>query len=168
VTALLRLIFLVPTAFALACIAAALVAAIGLSRGFTVPPPEGGTAMVMVLATFGIATLAFLPMLLAIILAEVFAWRSVFYWLFVGAAIAFLAATPIAIAIMHAVTQIALVLAIDSSVTVYRVDWHGNVTIIALAAGFVGGAVYWLIAGRYSGVDGPGSAAPRSAPPQEP
>ncbi len=83
--------------------------------------------------TFYAGTFSFLPALIAIVLAEAFGWRSVFYWLAVGGGIG-LAAN-------------ALSSFIDAPEYVdYRLALH-------LAAGFVGALVYWLIAGRFSGVN---------------
>jgi hypothetical protein len=75
------------------------------------------------LMTVWIGAIAFFPALLAIALAEVFAWRSVIYYLLAGGAIG-LAADP-----------------------AFR-DGH---TTVMLASGFVGGFAYWLIAGRLAG-----------------
>ncbi len=103
-SAFLRILFLAPLGFILACVAAAAVLIAGLTQGI-VPPPDGAefTALVMA-ATVGIGTLAALPAFLAIVAAEAFGWRSPFYWLGVGALVALIAATtPVGIVMMQAI-----------------------------------------------------------------
>jgi hypothetical protein len=89
-------------------------------------------------ATLGIAAytlvLTLLPMLVAIVAAELFVWRSVFVWLLVGAAIGLFALVSIG--------------EFTPGITQARSELY-------LVAGGVFGFVYWLIAGRLSG-----SAAP--------
>jgi len=82
--------------------------------------------------TFYAGAFSFIPALIAIVLAEAFGWRSVFYWLAVGGGIG-LAANALG----------GFIGAPDFAD--YRLALH-------LAAGFVGALVYWLIAGRFSGV----------------
>ena len=157
-TALLRLIFVVPLGFVAACVAAASVAAIAASRGMTPPPADGEVAVLILVTTIGVATIAFVPMLVAVVLAEAFGWRSVFYWLGVGAAIAIVAATPLALAVVHTAAAFALGLAGEPYPAGLDFGWRGSPATIALAAGFIGGFVYWLIAGRRSGAVKPTSS----------
>ena len=71
------------------------------------------------------------PLLVAVILAEWFAWRSFLFWTFLGGALGFAALNfgPVDI----------------------EGGWQSGIAPLHLAAGFVGGAVYWLVAGRWSG-----------------
>ncbi|WP_439530262.1 translation initiation factor IF-3 [Pannonibacter sp.] len=91
-----------------------------------------------------IGALAFVPACLAIVLAESFRWRSAVYHIAIGGLIAF--------AIWGLGESDA---ALASSTESLRPG-----TTIALAAGFVAGAVYWLVAGRLSGTwHSPGQGA---------
>lgn len=82
-----------------------------------------------------IGALAFVPACLAIVLAESFRWRSAVYHIAIGGLIAF------AIwGLSEPGTEIA------NGASALRPG-----TTIALAAGFVAGAIYWLVAGRLSG-----------------
>ena len=91
------------------------------------------------LAAVTIGALAFLPAVIAVVLAEVFRWRSVFIWLGLGGGLGWIG--------YDAVGHLA-----DP-----RLAADGVVPF--LAAGFVGGFVYWLIAGRLSGWPLPTSSA---------
>jgi hypothetical protein len=135
VSSLLRLLLLVPLAYILAVFAAGWVIAYALFG-----PADGGEAIdfftgsVIALSLYA-GAVSFVPALVAVILAEAFAWRSPFYYLAVGAVIGFAGDRlsgfigPVGIA--------------DRRPVVY------------LAAGFVAGIVYWLIAGRRAGADRP-------------
>lgn len=93
----------------------------GVAAGFTLP----------VLAVF-VARYAFVPMMFVIALAEISNRRS---WLF------------------HALAGMAVAI----SAMALRANDHGladpgsGLLMVALAAGAVGGSVYWLVAGRNSG-----------------
>ncbi len=128
----LRLLFLVPFGFAAACIAAGMMATLGI---FGVEYLDldvigwyiGGAIANMISA----GSIAFLPAALAIILAEVFAWRSVLYYLLAGGLIGAFA--------IHLTEQSG------------ALDFAARPDVTLLAAGFVGGFIYWLIAGRLAG-----------------
>lgn len=103
--------------------------------------PTGVIDMLMrlVLAGVGasvIGALAFVPAGLAIVAAEAFRLRGLLYHVVAGGviAIALLAATWVPADALRSLPP----------------DWN-----LFLAAGFVGGFVYWLIAGRGSGITGP-------------
>jgi len=81
--------------------------------------------------TLWVGTIAILPAAIAIALAEAFAWRSVVYYFLAGGIIALIA---------DQVSE----LVIESALP-------GGRLVIMLAAGFVGGFVYWTIAGRNAG-----------------
>jgi len=81
--------------------------------------------------TLWTGTIAILPAAVAIALGEAFAWRSVFYYFLAGGIIALIA---------DQVSE----LVIESALP-------GGRLVIMLAAGFVGGFVYWAIAGRLAG-----------------
>jgi hypothetical protein len=74
---------------------------------------------------------AALPMLVLVILAEAFAWRSFFFWVLLGGGLGYLGRT---VSRLASASDLA-----DTRLTLY------------LGAGFVGGFLYWLIAGRLSG-----------------
>ena len=93
-------------------------------------------------AVFAIATavfiavsvgpLAALPTLIAVVLAEWFAIRSFLYFAFVGALIG--------------------VAALELGPVVVEGAWTSGIGPLHLTGGLVGGAVYWLLAGRHSGL----------------
>lgn len=93
--------------------------------------------------------ISFLPALLAIVLAEGFGWRSLLYYLLVGGTIGLLA---------------------DQSYDIFGwIDLADQQLVIMLAAGFLGGFTYWLIAGRLAGLQPPDDSAPvKFADGQEP
>ncbi|MTI42878.1 hypothetical protein E1178_04570 [Roseibium hamelinense] len=72
----------------------------------------------------------FVPALIAIAAAEIFRWRSLFYFVGAGGALGFVVWN------------------------VGAADHATNLrpgTTVALASGFIGGFVYWIVAGRTSG-----------------
>jgi hypothetical protein len=87
-------------------------------------------------------TVAILPAALAIALAEAFAWRSVLYYFLVGGVIALIGDRM--------------------SDLVIAPTFTGRRVVIMLAAGFVGGFVYWAVAGRRAGDWGSGDSPPRA------
>jgi len=87
--------------------------------------------MTVTLMTAWTGTIAILPAVLAIALAETFAWRSVLYYFLVGGIVGLMA---------------------DQATNLYgNPDFYDQRTVVMVAAGFVGGFVYWLIAGRLAG-----------------
>jgi len=119
-------LFLVPLGYIAAVVAAALViviAAIGYpDADFTAF--FAGAALGM--APFVGAT-SFVPAAIAIVIAEIFRVRSVFYFLAAGGLIGFAA---------HEFTAY-----------MGSVEFYESRRLVYSAAGFVGGFVYWLIAG---------------------
>jgi hypothetical protein len=135
--ALLRLLVVVPFGFVAAVIAGAFI----LSFGFFGRDLEADLISYFIAATIlitmNVGAVAFFPALIAIALAELFSVRSIFYWLVVGGLIG-LAGESVS----------------------HGFAWLDDIPrrfSLMLAAGFVGGFVYWLIAGRLSGQP---SAAP--------
>lgn len=136
--ALLRLLFVVPLAYVAAVLAAGLtiaVAAVGAPGDAPIT-----FAVVFTVHLFYIGAAAFVPAAIAITLAEIFAIRSVFYYLAVGGALG-LAAQQLVF-------------------FVGQTELYETRPVIYVAAGFVGGAVYWIIAGLHAGLGMP-TAAPR-------
>ena len=138
-SALLRLIVLVPIAYIAALAAAAIVVTVGLFGGEV----DAETAPIILGVAIGVTLYgglsSFFPALLAIVAGEIMAWRSIFYWLAVGGLIGLLAS---------GVTE-----------AYGSFDVTANLLPIYLAGGFAGGFVYWLIAGRDSGAT-PATAGP--------
>jgi hypothetical protein len=131
-TAFFRLLFLVPLAFIAACVASAIMATVGVfDLRYLDSDVSGFYAGSVIVMTFWAGTIAFLPAAVAIVLAESFAWRSALYYLLVGGAIG--------AAAIHMTTQSG------------AFDFADEPNMALLAAGFVGGFVYWLIAGRLAG-----------------
>jgi hypothetical protein len=150
--ALLRFLFLIPIAFVLACFAAACVIVFALLRGLEPLPWPGQIIGIVLATTMALGMIAAVPTLIAAIVSEMFGLRSPFWWLAFGGLLAALAVfAPFATEYFHA-------MAIWLIVAAWMPDMHaaegatpvGFVT-IAFAAGFVGGFVYWLIAGRLAG-----------------
>ena len=77
-----------------------------------------------------VGALAVIPAFIVIVLAELFGWRSVFFYLAVGR-------RP---------------RAADQPVARHASGRRGTDQLLLPAAGFVGGFVYWLIAGRLAGI----------------
>jgi hypothetical protein len=140
----LRLLFVVPVAYILAIIAATATIVTGWA-GFGADPFYAGLyigGVLILIASVGSA--AFLPAVVAIAAAEIFRWRSVFYYLVIGGLIGF------------AAHQLA-------GFTGTMADFEQR-QLLFPAAGFVGAFVYWLIAGRLAGGP-PSPEPPASAPP---
>ena len=128
---LLRLLILVPIGFVLAIAAAGFTVALGI---FGLNPSSDASGWIILFAAWAAAyagAFAFLPWLIAVVFAEGFGLRSVFFWFAVGGAIGGAA---------YAFTGFYGDKAED-----------GSGIAIHLAAGFVAGFVYWLVAGRSSG-----------------
>jgi hypothetical protein len=128
---LLRLLILVPIGFALAVAAAGLTVALSI---FGLNPTSDASGWIILFAAWTAAyagAFAFLPWLIAVVFAEGFGLRSVFFWFAVGGAIG---------ATAYLFTGFYGDKAED-----------GSGIAIHLAAGFVAGFAYWLVAGRLSG-----------------
>jgi hypothetical protein len=136
---LLRLFILVPLAYILACIAAGATVAVSLFGAEPTIETAGFFAATGVLTTLYAGAVSFVPALIAVLVAEAFGWRSLFFYLIVGGGIGLAA---------DALTEFVGAPALAD----YRLALY-------LAAGFVAGFVYWLIAGRLAGL---GGARPRS------
>jgi hypothetical protein len=122
----------VPVGYVAACVAAALMMAFTLF-GYQSDDPVFITSfsVSVFILLFWTGSVAFAPAVLAIVLAEIFAWRSVLYYLLVGGAIGLLS---------------------DQFADRYgRFEFADRRIAIFLAAGFVGGFVYWFIAGHGAG-----------------
>lgn len=130
-SALLRILFLAPTGYVLACIAAGWTIAFGvygLRYDVELMWEVFATGWLM---TFYAGWFAFVPAAVAVVLAEAFGWRSALFWMLFGGAVA---------AVGYEFPFAAGAAPGDND---YRLAF--------IAAGFVGGFVYWLIAGRLSG-----------------
>ena len=135
--AIIARFFLIIFAFCLASFAAAATITIGAAILAKVQPPfervEVSFFWLFTLATSaGIAFLAFVPAMIAILLAESFSWRSILYYALAGGAIGFFFGT------------------------ILPTDEPGRVLLtrgaeIMAGAGVAAGLVYWLFAGRNAG-----------------
>lgn len=131
---LLRLLFLVPLGYIAAVVAATatiLAGWYGHQPGpiFSDIEATGVFMGVAVTVLVGVGSLAAVPAVILIALAELFRWRSVFFYLAVGGALGLLASQ------------------LDGML------WEtGDPRLLLPAAGFVGAFAYWLIAGRLAGV----------------
>ncbi len=127
----LRLLIVVPIGFVLAIVAAGLTVALGI---FGLNPSSDATGWIVLFAAWIAAyagAFAFMPWLIAVVFAEGFGFRSVWFWFAVGGGIGVAA---------YAFTGF------------YAADVDGGSSLaVHLAAGFVAGFIYWLIAGRSSG-----------------
>lgn len=120
-----------PVAYVAAVIVAALVVAVGLLGAPSDEIDTGYFAGLAVTLTLAVGSYSFLPALIAIAVAEVFRIRWILYDIAVGGALGFAAQQFTAFAAVEPVER---------------------VLVILLAAGFAGGLVYWLIAGRLAGI----------------
>lgn len=139
-------IFMMMIGYWLACIAASLVLALGtfgpqwgmFFASFGLRPPEQSAAewIVVGIGALVISIVGFLPALLAIVIAEGFALRSVIVYGVIGGALA-----------------LALAFGLDFAgyIGPADVDVVREREVFA-AAGIAGGLVYWLFAGRKAGI----------------
>lgn len=131
INALLRYILLLPLAyiFALFCGAATMaIALVGVSDGTSAAVALGFT---LGFTVYG-GMISFLPALAFVILAEAFGWRALIAYIAAGGAIGLLAGET--------------VIAFDG------LAGAEHIRLAAIAAGFVAGTVYWLIAGKFAGL----------------
>jgi hypothetical protein len=130
---LLRILIVIPLAYVAACFAAGLmlVAPIMIGGGAPVAMNVGFSIVTALFIAISVGPLAAVPTLVAVILAEWFAWRSFFFWTLLGGAIGF--------------TALNFGPDIEGA-------WSSAIGPLYVSAGFAGGAVYWLVAGRRSGV----------------
>ena len=144
-SALLRLLLLVPLGFVLAALAAGLTVALGIGGAEAGPEARVWIAVVASGRRSPPAPSPSFPGLSRSSVAEGFGSRSIFYWFALGGGIG---------AAAHLLNRV------DPDL---QVSDPGMV--VALAAGFVGGLVYWLVAGRMagSGFARSGGGAPASA-----
>jgi hypothetical protein len=130
-TTLLRLLFLAPLGFVLAMLAAGLTVSVGVVG---IEPTGDAVPWIPLFAVWtGVYAggFAFIPWIVAVVIAEGFALRSVFLWLALGGAVG---------AAAYLLTDVAV-----------GTPWSGFNLAFHLAAGFVAGFVYWLVAGRQAG-----------------
>jgi hypothetical protein len=144
--AVLRLFFVIPLAFVLACLAAGLVFVVAVIG----PGPDAAYLVdrlpETLLLAAGVSAIAggfgAVPALVAVVLAEIFGWRSLYLYLLAG----LLAGLSAAVA----ATSAAGMPAPDMPAMDMEVGSQ-----VFLAAGAVGGFVYWLLAGRNAGLTQP-------------
>jgi hypothetical protein len=145
---LLRLLFLVPIGFIAAVLAVSLTVLAGWYGHepgvFTDVAATGYVIGIAVWVVLQVGALAAVPAVIVVVVAELFRWRSVFFYLAVGGALGLLA----------------------SQLNGMLWETDGNALLLP-AAGFVGGCVYWLIAGRLAGFDR-AAEPPPAAPPTSP
>lgn len=135
---LLRYILLIPLAYIFALYAAAVVMSIALFGGnIDVETAAMALGLSIGLTLYG-GAVTFLPALAFVILAEAFGWRSIFINLAAGGVIGLIAA--------------------EVTAAYGGLAFADHLRLICIASGFVGGAVYWLIAGKFAG-NRPGPAA---------
>jgi hypothetical protein len=139
-TAILRILFILPLGFLAACLAAGAVVVLALAGGpdgwqalrAEFVPGEGDGLFVLAGGIAGLVVAAFVavPAFVIILLAELFAWRSVFLYLAAGALIGLSGS----------------ILPFEEILPEADVDMT-----MLVAAGLAGGFVYWVIAGRSAG-----------------
>ena len=143
--AVIRLFFVIPIAFVLACIAAGLVfvvAVIGIGPDAAYLVDRLPETLVLAAGVSAVAGgFGAVPALVAILVAEIFGWRSLILYLVAGLVAGLTAA---------AATTPAPDMAVGTQ--------------IFLAAGAVGGFVYWALAGRNAGLTEPARPSPSPSP----
>lgn len=135
--AIIARFFVIAFGFCLASFAAAATITVGAAIWADLQPPferiEVNFFLLFTLATSaGIAFLAFVPAMIAILLAESFSWRSILYYALAGGAIGFF---------------YGLILPAEEP---GRFIFARGAEIMA-GAGVAAGLVYWLFAGRNAG-----------------
>jgi hypothetical protein len=133
-------IFVVILAYLLACIAASIILTIGTLTpewdDLTAAGFQSGAMWVVILVSAAvIAAIAMLPAMLAIALAEGFAWRSIVIYGLLGGALA--------LSLSYGLDFAGYVADPDSLLARERE--------VLAASGIAGGFVYWLFAGRSAG-----------------
>jgi hypothetical protein len=125
-------LILVPLAYIAALIAAAVTMSVAL-MGWNLDVETAAVALGLSigLTLYG-GAISFLPALAFIILAESFRWRSIIAYLAAGGLIGLIAA--------------------ETTIAFDGLAFAENLRLITIASGFVGGAVYWLIAGKLAGL----------------
>jgi hypothetical protein len=146
---LLRLLFLVPLGYIVAVLAAAFTILAGwyghqTTAIFADVEQTGALLGVAIWLVLEVGALAAIPAFVVVVLAEVLGWRSVFLYLAVGGVLGLLGGQ-----LRGAIW-----------------DAPGD-QLLLVAAGFVSGFAYWLIAGRLAGL-GRASNPPPSSPPTSP
>ena len=133
---LLRILVLIPLGYIAACLAAGffvLIAVIGIGAdGSYLTTYPGETLLLAAALAAWAGAFACVPAALTILLAEAFGWRSVLFYVAFGGAIG-----------------IGFALAFHAPDTALP---PGGGPQLYLAAGIIGGAVYWLVAGRRAGL----------------
>ncbi|WP_316858249.1 hypothetical protein [uncultured Cohaesibacter sp.] len=133
---LIARIFMVPIGFVLAIIAAGIFLSFAIDYIEPAPgvdPTIHGFFMLYssILITGIVGSLAFFPAIIGLIVAEIFSWRSIWFYLFFGLALSLFATHP------EGETMDTLAFALDTRV---------------MASGLIAGFVYWLVAGRGAGI----------------
>ena len=146
-TAILRILIIIPLAFLAACLAAGAFLVLALAGGAegwrqaAAYDDEGLLVVLGSVAAIVVAAVVAIPAFVVIILAELFRWRSVFFYLIASALIG------LAIGLVQ----------------VDRVEpQRENAAALLAAVGAIGGFVYWLIAGRSAGFTGAAERERRS------
>jgi hypothetical protein len=121
----------VPLAYLGALIAAGSTIAVGFFGPTADLDTSGYFVASALVFTFYAGALSFVPATVVVVFSEAFAWRSIFLWLALGGTNGLTAHEFIPEFIIP--------------------DMSERQLVMFLGAGFVGGFVYWLIAGRYAG-----------------
>lgn len=138
-SAILRILLIIPVAFLAACLSAGAFLVLALAGGadgwreVAATEQEGVLVVLGSLAAIIIAAVVAIPAFIVILLGELFRWRSVFFYLIAGMLIALAAG-------FAPVNEVA--------------PREENLAALIAAAGAVAGYVYWLIAGRRAGFTG--------------
>ena len=130
-TTLLRLLILAPLAYIAALAAAAAAVTLGLFAGQIDADTAPFALGVSIGVFFYAGLITFIPALIAVVLAETFGWRSLLFYLAAGGAIGLLAS--------------------ETTMALDGLSFADDLRFLCVAAGFVAGAVYWLIAGKLAG-----------------
>jgi len=146
-TAILRILLIVPIGFVAACVAAGAIlvlALIGGPDGWREQVHQDNDGLFVIfggLAGLAVAGFVAVPAVIVILLAELFRWRSIFLYLAAGGLIGLSAG----------------VLPVETVDPQMRAE-----NAMLAAAGLVGGFVYWLVAGRSAGFTRPSGHEPGS------
>lgn len=131
-TALARLLILIPAGYVLALAAAGMVAAAGVMGIDAFMMDMAVSAGLTIGFMFYAGMISFIPAAIAILLAELMNGRSILIWLAVGGGIGYLNG--------------------EATLVFDGLTFVDSLRLICVAAGFAGGFVYWAVAGRQSGL----------------
>jgi hypothetical protein len=149
--AVLRILILVPVAYAAACLAAAVV---GGAVVFGGQAPDASLLSLFLVATvlvgaWSAGMVALLPAVIGAVAAEIGGWRSWLFWVPFGMVLALFLCVP-GVGLYAGILASVHVIPTEPGAVLENAP-RADLLAVAALCGAVAGLVYWAIAGRYSG-----------------